>query len=122
MTRRTSRWLALALALWLPFFQGCLIGSPVAAFTGHPYGMTIDDVEALSGEEDAFWSHSPVFAAIDLPFAAILDTALFPIAGLIWLVKEALGLDGEGDEEDRDVDIEDDETVEIEDDEVEIED
>ncbi|MEZ6184542.1 MAG: YceK/YidQ family lipoprotein [Planctomycetota bacterium] len=92
----TRRLLGLALALALGPV-GCIIGSPVAAFSGEPWGMTRDDWSALGGRERGpIWGGAPVFAAIDLPFAFVLDTGFLPISGLIWLIRLAADGDDDG--------------------------
>lgn len=95
-SRRRARVLV-ALALSAPLFlgKGCLIGSPVAAFSGEPYGMTRDDVDALGGRRSAIWGRAPWAAAIDLPFAFVLDTGFLPISLLVWAI---VALAGGGDE------------------------
>lgn len=73
-----------------------MIGSPLAAVSGEPYGMTVDDVRAMQGKRGRIWSGAPFFAAIDIPFAAVLDTAFLPFSLLVWGIK-SLGSDDEGD-------------------------
>ena len=91
MTRtRRAVWITLACALALGP-SGCLLGSPVAAFSGEPWGMFRDDIDALSGKKAPIWGGNPVAAAIDLPFAFVLDTGLLPISGLIWLIRLPFG-------------------------------
>ena len=87
-----TRVLALVLAGWVLVLPGCIMGSPLAAISGEPYGMVRGDVRALSGKKQAIWAGAPLFAAIDLPFAAVLDTAFLPISLLVWGIK-ALGDD-----------------------------
>ena len=82
---RRAKGLVIAALLLVP---GCVIGSPLAAVGGKPYGMTSDDVQAIRGERDAFWSHAPILAGLDLPFAAVLDTALLPLALVMWAIDE----------------------------------
>ena len=77
---------------------GCLIGSPVAAISGEPYGMTRDDVRAIQGKRGHIWSGAPGFAVVDIVFAAVLDTAFLPVSLLIWGIK-ALASDDEGDDD-----------------------
>ena len=89
--RRTRTLIGLGLAVALLATPGCLIMSPVGAFSGYPYGMTIDDVEAIQGKKSPLWGGHPVMAAIDLPFAAVLDTAFLPIALLMWGVRALVG-------------------------------
>jgi uncharacterized protein YceK len=89
-----QRTLAGALIVTLP---GCLLGSPLAAISGEPYGMVIDDVKALSGKNGRIWSKAPFFAAIDLPIAFCLDTALLPLSLPIWGIMALIG----DEEEDR---------------------
>lgn len=100
--RRRARGLTLVLALALLAQPGCLIGSPAAMIAGEPYGMTRDDVSALGGRKGRIWSGAPVFAAVDLPFAAVLDTAFLPITMIVWGLKALAGSDdhdaGHGDE------------------------
>lgn len=84
-----TRLLCLALAASLLVTPGCLIGSPVAAFSGEPYGMTVDDWMALGGRKGRIWSDAPVFAAVDLPFAFVLDTAFLPISLIMWGLTSA---------------------------------
>jgi len=79
----------LAITLALP--PGCILGSPVAAFSGEPYGMTRDDVSAMGGKKGPIWGGHPVVAAIDLPFAAVLDTGFLPIALIFWGLSAAFG-------------------------------
>lgn len=88
------RLLFVAIVLLMP---GCLVGSPLAAFSGEPYGMVRDDLRAMDGRNGPIWAGAPVFAAIDIPFAFVLDTALFPIGGIMWLLLHA-GEEDEGDE------------------------
>ncbi len=104
-SRRRARVLV-ALALCAPLFlgKGCLIGSPVAAFSGEPYGMTRDDVDALGGRRSAIWGRAPWAAAIDLPFAFVLDTGFLPISLLIWAIVALAGDDDHGDEHDDEYD------------------
>lgn len=70
---------------------GCVMGSPVAAFSGEPYGMTRDDVAAIGGDRWPIWGGHPVMAAIDIPFAAVLDTAFLPIALIVWGLSSLAG-------------------------------
>lgn len=74
---------------------GCLVGSPLSAFSGEPYGMVRDDIKALSGQNGPIWSGAPAFAVIDIPFAAVLDTGLLPISLIMWLILHAGGGDDE---------------------------
>jgi uncharacterized protein YceK len=91
--RRASALLIVAACMALP---GCLLGSPLAAISGKPYGMTRDDIKAISSKKRGpIWSGAPVFAAIDLPFAFVLDTAFAPIALPIWALSSD---DDEGDD------------------------
>lgn len=76
---------------------GCLIGSPVAAISGEPYGMTIDDAKSLQGKKGRIWSGAPFFAAVDIPFAAVLDTAFLPISLLVWGIRALASDEGEDD-------------------------
>lgn len=85
--------LFVALLLCAP---GCIVGSPLAAFSGEPYGMVIDDVKAIQGRNGRIWSGAPAFAVFDIPFAAVLDTGLLPISCLMWLILHA----GEGGDDD----------------------
>ena len=85
--------LSLVLALALAGSPGCLIGSPAAMVAGEPYGMTRDDVAAIGGRKGRIWSGAPVFAAIDLPFAAVLDTAFLPFSLIVWGIKALSGSD-----------------------------
>lgn len=89
--RRGRILLGLALVLTLALPPGCIFGSPVAAFSGEPYGMTRDDLSALDGKRGPIWGGRPVLAAIDLPFAAILDTGFLPIALIFWGISAAVG-------------------------------
>jgi uncharacterized protein YceK len=93
--RRILLGIVLVTSLALP--PGCIFGSPVAAFSGEPYGMTRDDVSAMGGKRGPIWGGRPVLAAIDLPFAAILDTGFLPIALIFWGLS---ALVGGGDEHD----------------------
>ena len=68
---------------------GCVVGSPLAAFSGEPYGMVRDDVRAIGGRNGPIWAGAPVFAVIDIPFAFVLDTGLLPISGIMWLILHA---------------------------------
>lgn len=95
--------LLLVLALTLGGPSGCLIGSPLAAISGEPYGMTVDDVRAVQGKRGRIWSGAPVFAVIDIPFAAVLDTAFLPISLVVWGIGALAG----SDEDDHDHDDED---------------
>ncbi|MCO5170146.1 MAG: YceK/YidQ family lipoprotein [Planctomycetes bacterium] len=88
---RATTLIALVLTCALTLAPGCIIGSPVAAFSGEPYGMTIDDIDAIGGEKKPIWGGRPVLAAIDLPFAAVLDTAFLPIALLFWGISALVG-------------------------------
>lgn len=88
---RATTLIALALAGTLALGPGCIIGSPVAAFSGEPYGMTIDDIDAMGGAKKPIWGGRPVLAAIDLPFAAVLDTAFLPIALIFWGISALVG-------------------------------
>src|SRR5690606_20732818 len=81
------------LAASLVLGPGCILGSPVAAFSGEPYGMTRDDASAIGGEHWPIWGGHPVMAAIDIPFAAVLDTAFLPFALIFWGIT-AIGDDG----------------------------
>lgn len=92
----------LALGLAWSAGPGCLIGSPVAAISGEPYGMTRDDVRAIQGKRGHIWSGAPGFAVVDILFAAVLDTAFLPFALIVWGIK-ALASD-EGDEDGHDED------------------
>lgn len=92
--RARRRVLALSLSIALVVAPGCVVGSPLAAFSGEPYGMTLDDVASLQGRKGRIWSGAPAFAAIDLPFAAVLDTGLLPISLPIWAIR-ALASDGD---------------------------
>jgi uncharacterized protein YceK len=67
---------------------GCIMGSPLAAFSGEPYGMVIDDVKAIQGKRGRIWSGASFFAVIDIPIAAVLDTAFLPISLIVWGIKE----------------------------------
>ncbi|MGE0711551.1 MAG: YceK/YidQ family lipoprotein [Planctomycetota bacterium] len=97
--RRTSALLALALVLCAALTPGCIVGSPLSAFSGEPYGMTIDDVHALQGRKTAIWAEAPFFAAIDIPFAAVLDTGFLPIAAIMWLILPSHSDDEDVDED-----------------------
>ncbi len=91
-----SRLINLLLALTLVALPGCLLGSPLAAFSGEPYGMVRDDIKAIStNKKGPIWRGAPVFAAIDLPIAFVLDTAFLPIALPIWAILSV----GEDDED-----------------------
>lgn len=103
-----TRLLCLALAASLLVTPGCLIGSPVAAFSGEPYGMTVDDWMALGGRKGRIWSDAPVFAAIDLPFAFVLDTAFLPISLIMWGITAAAGPSADYDDDDHEHDDHDD--------------
>lgn len=92
--RQTRKLIPFALATVLIGMPGCIIMSPVGAFTGHPYGMTIDDVEAMQGKKAPLWGGHPFLAAIDLPFAAVLDTALLPLSLPMWGLRVLIGDDG----------------------------
>ena len=82
---------------------GCLLGSPLAAFSGEPYGMTIDDIGALGGRNGKIWSGAPVLAFLDLPLAAVLDTGFLPISLIMWGILSISGAGGDdGDHDDRD--------------------
>lgn len=85
------------LVVSLTLGPGCLLGSPLAAFSGEPYGMTIDDIGALGGKNGKIWSDAPVLAFFDLPIAAVLDTALLPFSLIMWGI---LSIGGGDDEED----------------------
>ena len=61
------------------------MGSPLAAISGAPFGMVIEDVKALQGKKGKIWSGAPVLAALDIPLAFVLDTAFLPISCLTWL-------------------------------------
>jgi len=88
-----TRFLSLLLAAALVVGPGCVLGSPLAMISGEPYGQTIDDLDAIGGRKKGpIWGGAPVFAAIDLPFAAVLDTGFLPIALMIWGLKQ-LGSD-----------------------------
>lgn len=89
--RRRRFLLGIALALTVALPPGCIFGSPVAAFSGEPYGMTRDDWSAIGGKRGPVWGGHPVVAAIDLPFAAVLDTAFLPIALIFWGISAAVG-------------------------------
>jgi uncharacterized protein YceK len=88
--------LALTVAAAVALAPGCIFGSPIAAFSGEPYGMTRDDWSAIGGKRQPIWGGHPVFAAIDLPFAFVLDTGFLPISLIVWGLK-ALGDGGEDD-------------------------
>jgi uncharacterized protein YceK len=90
--------LLLVLALTLGGPAGCLIGSPVAAVSGEPYGMTVDDVRALQGKKGRIWSGAPIFAGIDLPFAFVLDTGFLPISLVVWGILWLASDEEEGDD------------------------
>lgn len=94
MSSRLIKLLAPCLVGALALAPGCILGSPVAAFSGEPYGMTRDDVEAIGGERWPIWGGHPVMAAVDIPFAAVLDTAFLPISLIVWGLS-ALGDGGE---------------------------
>lgn len=96
--RRSGRLLCSLLVLLVALAPGCVIGSPLAAFSGEPYGMVIDDVRALQGRNGRIWSQAPAFAVIDIPFAFVLDTGLLPISAIMWLILHA----GESDDDDDD--------------------
>lgn len=97
MTSRSTKLLAACLVASLALGPGCILGSPVAAFSGEPYGMTRDDASAIGGERWPIWGGHPVMAAIDIPFAAVLDTAFLPIALIMWgITSLADGGDGHG--------------------------
>lgn len=83
----TTSALLLTLAATVALVPGCIFGSPVAAFSGEPYGMTRDDWSAIGGARQPIWGGHPVFAGIDLPFAFVLDTGFLPISLLIWGIK-----------------------------------
>lgn len=98
----TMRYTLLALLLSLAVAVapgGCIIGSPSAAISGEPYGWTVEDWRGATGDRKSAWRDHSVLAAIDLPFAAVLDTALLPIS-LILMGIFALA-DGDEDEEGR---------------------
>jgi uncharacterized protein YceK len=88
---RPRRVFALVLTVMVLLSPGCIVGSPLAAITGEPYGMTIDDVKALQGRNGRIWSSAPFFAAVDIPFAAVLDTAFLPISLLMWGILTLAG-------------------------------
>src|SRR5688500_14237309 len=90
MRTKAASLVALTLTVAVALAPGCIFGSPVAAFSGEPYGMTRDDWSAIGGARPPIWGGHPVFAAIDLPFAFVLDTGFLPISLLIWGIK-ALG-------------------------------
>ena len=94
--RHTHSLFHLLLALSLIVTPGCILGSPLAAFSGEPYGMVIDDVEAIQGRKKRIWSGAPAFAVIDIPFAFVLDTGLLPISLIMWGIL-ALGGDDKHD-------------------------
>jgi uncharacterized protein YceK len=108
--RHATLLLHLSLALCLVLTPGCLLGSPLAAVSGEPYGMVVDDVKALQGKNGRIWSKAPFFAAIDLPIAFCLDTAFLPISLITWGISALAadeedevwakhhGEDGEGDD------------------------
>lgn len=86
----------LLLVLTVATLPGCLLGSPLSAIAGEPYGMVRDDIKAItSNKKGPIWRGAPVFAAIDLPMAFVLDTALLPISLPIWAILSA----GEEDED-----------------------
>ena len=89
--------LTLTLCLTLLVAPGCIVGSPVSAISGEPYGMTRDDVGAIGGKKRPIWGGHPVAAAIDLPFAFVLDTVFLPISLLIWGIKALAGSDDRDD-------------------------
>jgi len=88
--------LALLLVAIVCFTPGCLVGSPLAAFSGEPYGMVRDDIKAISGQNGPIWAGAPAFAVFDIPLAAVLDTAFLPISCIMWLILHA----GEDDDDD----------------------
>jgi uncharacterized protein YceK len=95
MRKKVTSLLALTLTAAVALAPGCIFGSPVSAFSGEPYGMTRDDWSAIGGARPPIWGGHPVFAAMDLPFAFVLDTGFLPIALIVWGIK-ALG-DGDDD-------------------------
>lgn len=97
--RRVPLVAALALVASLFLLSGCVLGSPLAAFSGEPYGMVIDDVKALQGRNGRIWSKAPFFAVIDIPFAAVLDTAFLPISCIMWLILPSDHEDSDHDED-----------------------
>ena len=90
--------LLLVLALALVTTPACaIVGSPYYAFQGEPYGMTRHDLDPLEGSGlkggrghagALFLMPVVVLWLLDLPFAAILDTALLPISGPIWAIRQ----------------------------------
>lgn len=90
MRRRARPPARLLIALLVVAVPGCLMGSPLAAISGEPYGMVIDDVKAISGKNGRIWSGAPVAAVLDIPLAFVLDTAFLPISVIVWGIK-ALG-------------------------------
>ncbi|RMG16810.1 MAG: YceK/YidQ family lipoprotein [Planctomycetota bacterium] len=92
MISSRRRLLVLALCLSLAVGPGCILGSPLAAVSGEPYGMVRDDVKALQGKNGPIWAGAPFFAALDLPVAFCLDTAFLPLALITWGIY-ALGED-----------------------------
>lgn len=85
--------LVAVLVLVLP---GCLLGSPLAAIGGEVYGQTRDDITAVTTDKKGpIWSGAPVFAAIDLPMAFVLDTAFLPISLIAWAIVSASDDDGD---------------------------
>ncbi len=87
--------LTLLLVAIVCFTPGCLVGSPLSAFSGEPYGMVRDDIKAIDGQNGPIWSGAPAFAVFDIPLAFVLDTAFLPISCLMWLILHA----GEGDDD-----------------------
>lgn len=81
--------LILLLVAIVSFTPGCLIGSPLSAFSGEPYGMVRDDIKAIDGQNGPIWSGAPAFAVFDIPLAFVLDTAFLPISCLMWLILHA---------------------------------
>lgn len=103
MSRTSRNRLAAALvAVALLISPGCVLGSPMAAFSGEPFGMTVDDVRALQGKRSAIWYGAPFFAAIDLPFAVVLDTAFLPISLVAWTINAIAGDDDDDHDHDHD--------------------
>lgn len=98
--RRSRFLLCPLLALLVVLSPGCIVGSPLAAFSGEPYGMVIDDVKAIQGRNGRIWSQAPAFAVFDIPFAFVLDTGFLPISCLMWLILHAGDGDDGGDYED----------------------
>jgi uncharacterized protein YceK len=96
----TTRRTLLALTLTVALAPGCIIGSPSAAISGEPYGWTVEDWRGLTGDRRSAWRDHSVLAAIDLPFAAVLDTAFLPISLIIWGLSAAFGGGDEGEAHD----------------------